>query len=81
MICPVCLGTGAFEPKKNDPETKQKIGHLLGHGLSYQQVATALGLHKSTVGYYAKRYKLKQPRLDLLTNPKTIDALAESGRI
>lgn len=80
-VCPLCNGSGDFEFRDPNLDIKKQIELLITHGVSYQHTADRLGLHKSTVGYYVKRYGLSQLRHDAITNRETIDALAERNLI
>lgn len=82
MICPTCSGSGEIEVPATQVDKIALISHLLNHGgLSYMQIAEKLHLHKSTIGYYVTKYKLRQVRTHLITNPDTQNALVESGHL
>lgn len=80
-ICFLCKGTGQIEggPRSNSEKLKLIKAFIKKGGYSYQEIGDMpeISLHKSTVGYYVKKYKLKVVRADLIVNPETQAALDE----
>ena len=81
MICPLCNGAGRIEVRPSPEQRLEKIQHMIGHGLSYQKIADALGIHKATVGYYVTRYNLRKFRPEEITNPDSQKQLKDEGLI
>lgn len=83
MLCPACNGTGHFEPAETREGRIGQIKILLQQTprLSYDTIADMVQLHKSTVGYYAKKLEVSRVQKDLIVNPASIEALEERGQL